>query len=338
MATLSHNQVPTLLDAANNIDPDGKEARIVELLSEENEILMDMPFIEGNLPTGHQYTVRTGLPTPVHRRLNAGVAVSDSEEAQVTTGAAMLESYSSVDKDVAELNGNTAAFRLNRNRAHMMAMSQTMAETLFYGSSANPEEIVGFAEQYSDLSAENGQNIIDAGGVSTDNTSIWLIGWSPLTVTGYYPKGSRAGLVHEDLGLETVQVDASGAGNGITSGLMRAYRDHYQWKYGLAVQDWRYAVRIANIDVSSIVADPTGSGVALLEKMLSAIHTIQSLTGVKPVFYCNRTIHQMIDIQAMNKANLHLKAGEEEGRLKITLRGVPIRRVDALIENEARVT
>ena len=35
---------------------------IAELLSETNEILTDMPFIEANQKTGHRTTVRTGYP------------------------------------------------------------------------------------------------------------------------------------------------------------------------------------------------------------------------------------------------------------------------------------
>jgi hypothetical protein len=36
---------------------------IVEMLSQVNEILDDMLWVEGNLPTGHKTTVRTGLPS-----------------------------------------------------------------------------------------------------------------------------------------------------------------------------------------------------------------------------------------------------------------------------------
>jgi len=60
MATLSSNAL-TLIDFAKRIDPDGKTPKIVELLAQTNEILDDMKFMEGNLPTGHRITVRTGL-------------------------------------------------------------------------------------------------------------------------------------------------------------------------------------------------------------------------------------------------------------------------------------
>lgn len=60
MATLSSNAL-TLADHAKRVDPMGKIPRIVEMLSNSNEILDDMLFIEGNLPTGHRTSIRTGL-------------------------------------------------------------------------------------------------------------------------------------------------------------------------------------------------------------------------------------------------------------------------------------
>jgi hypothetical protein len=60
MAVLQANAL-TLADHAKRVDPDGKIPKIVEMLSQTNEILDDMAFVEGNLPTGHQCTIRTGL-------------------------------------------------------------------------------------------------------------------------------------------------------------------------------------------------------------------------------------------------------------------------------------
>ena len=59
---------PTLLDLAKRLDPDGKIDVIAEILTQENPILEDLSFVEGNLPTGHRTTIRTGLPTPTWRR------------------------------------------------------------------------------------------------------------------------------------------------------------------------------------------------------------------------------------------------------------------------------
>ena len=73
----------TLADWASRLDNQDKVAAIVELLSQNNEILDDMLWMEGNLPTGHKTTVRTGLPSATWRLLNYGVALSKSTTAPV---------------------------------------------------------------------------------------------------------------------------------------------------------------------------------------------------------------------------------------------------------------
>ena len=331
MATLG-GSVLTLTDWAKRLDPNGKVDKTVEILSQTNEVLDDMMFKEGNLPTGERTSIRTGLPTTYWRAINQGIPSSKSTTAQVDESCAMLAAYSEVDADLAELNGNVNQFRLNEAQAFLESMNQEMASTLFYGSAANPEEFVGFANRYNDLSANNAQNIIDAGGTQSDNSSIWLVGWGQNSVHGIFPKGSKAGISHQDKGLVTLETTAGVAGNR-----MEAYRDYWVWKSGLVVKDWRYTVRIANVDISTLIADTDGSTFNLIELMLKAIHRLPSISNVKPVFYANRTIAQMLDIQAMNKSNLQLTAGMEEGKRKISLRGIPIRTVDALTETEARV-
>ncbi len=52
--------------------------------------------------------------------------------------------------------------------------------------------------------AKDAPNVIDAGGTGDTLTSIWLVSWGDNTVHGIYPKGSKSGLEHEDLGRLTV--------------------------------------------------------------------------------------------------------------------------------------
>ncbi|HFL4765777.1 TPA: major capsid protein [Escherichia coli] len=317
----------TLADWGKRVDPDGKVDKIIELLGQTNPILMDMPFVEGNLPTGHKTTIRSGLPSATWRLLNYGVQPSKSTTVQVTDTVGMLETYAEVDKSLADLNGATAEFRLSEDRAFIEAMNQQMAQTLFYGdTSVNPQQFMGLSSRYSSKSAGNGQNIIDAGGSGTDNTSIWLVVWGENTVHGIFPKGQKAGLQHQDLGEQTLY-DANG-------GKYQGYRTHYKWDNGLALRDWRYVVRIANINVS----DLSGSNAANIVKlMIAALHRIPNRGMGKPVFYMNRTIAQALDQQSLDKSSLALNVKETEGEWWTSFRGVPIRETDALLETEARV-
>lgn len=336
MATLGQNGKVTLIDIAKSMDPNGRIADVAELLTQTNELLLDMPWQEGNLPTGHKGTIRTGLPTSVWRQMYQGVPPSKSTRAQVEDACGMLETRSEVDIDIAKLNGNTAEFRLSEARAFVESMNQTMAQTVIYGNaSTNPEQFNGLAPRYSSLSAQNATNIIDAGGTGSDNTSIWLVCWGPSTVHGIYPKGSMAGLQHEDLGT----IDAFDANQS----RYRAYADWWQWKCGIHVRDWRYIVRIANIDTSNLV---TETGAADLTKLMVRAMARIPFPGMgTPVFYANRTVKEMLSIQAMNKSSNALgikEALRQFGGVNVAMQelnflGYPIRTVDRLLTTEARV-
>lgn len=324
----------TLLDVARSMDPDGSTSAIAELLSQENEMLMDMPWYEGNLPTGHRTTVRTGLPDTYFRKLNAGIPSSKATTAQVDEACGILEARSEIDKDLAMLNGNTSGFRLSQAKAFLESMNQRMQTQVIYGDRLTPEAFVGLAPRFDDVpttvgGAANKVNVLDAGGTGTDNTSIWLIGWGQNSVHGIYPKGSQAGLVHNDLG----EGDAFDSSNN----RFRAYMDQYQWKCGIAVPDWRYIVRICNIDVSDLTKNAS-AGADLIDLMTQAQELIHSLTGVTPAYYCNRTIRSFLRRQTVNKvANSTLMYDEVDGKPALMFGEVPVRRTDALLNSEARV-
>jgi hypothetical protein len=325
---------PTLLDLAKASDPGGKVETVVEILNETNEILDDMVWMEGNLPTGHRTTVRTGIPAPTWRKLYGGVQPNKGTTAQITDDTGMLEAYAEIDKALADLNGNTAAFRLLEDKAHIEGMSQTMADTIFYGdSSLYPERFTGLAPRYNDTTAGNGDNIILGGsaGGQTDNLSIYLVVWAENTVHGIIPKGSKAGLQVQDLGEVTIE-SVDGAG-----GRMQAYRTHYRWDCGLVVKDWRYVVRIPNIDRSLLTVDySTGANIADL--MVQAIERIPNLGAGRPVFYMPRTIRTMLRRQITNSVkNSTLTMDTIAGKRVLAFDSIPVRRVDALSADEARV-
>lgn len=337
MSTLAAEAL-TLVDFAKRLDPDSNSVStaIAELLSQTNEVLTDMQWKEGNLPTGHRLTMRTGLPSSTWRKLNQGVPNSKSTTAQVDEATGMLEQKGQIDKDLAMLNGNSAAFRLSENVAHMESMNQEFVQTLFYGDHTTaPEEFLGLAARYSTISgATNGQNILDGGGTGSDNTSIWLIGWGGNSVYGIFPKGSKSGLVHTPV--------KDGSGDGCTEATdgdgntFRAYVDRYQWKCGLALADWRYVVRIANIDVSNLVGE--SSAADIIKLMSRAMDRLPTMQGVKPCFYMNRTVYSMLKIQALNKSTAALSVKEALGQFVLDFLGVPIRKVDQLLTTEAQIT
>jgi hypothetical protein len=339
MATLSNNSL-TLADWAKRVDPDGRVPIVAELLSQSNEILEDCVFKEGNLPTGERVVIRTGLPTVYWRALNQGIPNSKSTTAQVDEACGILEARSEIDKDLAMLNGNTAQFRLSEDQAFLEAMNQTQATTLFYGNpGVDPKQFLGLAARYSDSTAANGQNILKAGGSGSDNTSIYLVVWGDNTVYCPFPKGSKAGLVHEDLGEQTVY-NSDGT-------RMQALATRYQWKNGLVVKDWRYVVRIANIDVSDLMAQ-TGTqaataATAIIKLMARSLYRIPNMAMGRGAFYMNRTVHSGLAIAALDKSQYVLKINEGLSQFGmpyswLSFLGVPLRCVDSLLNTEAAIS
>lgn len=331
MATLAA-QNPTLLDLANRLGPNDQIATIIELLNMQNEILDDFVCTEGNLLTGHQTTVRTGIPLPTWRKLYGGVQPTKSTTAKVTDNCGMLENYGEVDKALADLNGNTASFRLSENMPILEGFNQKVSTAIFYeNEAATPEAITGLSPRYSSLSAENGYNIIDGGGVGATNTSIWLVIWGENTMHGIYPKGSKGGWQMTDKGQVTIE-NADGAG-----GRMEAYRTHYRWDLGLTVRDWRFAVRCCNIDVTTLTKAAT-AGTDIIDVMTQALERVQSLNAGRAAFYCNRTVRSFLRRQMVAAVkNSTLQMDEVAGKKVMTFDGVPVRRVDALLNTEARV-
>ena len=339
MATLSANAL-TLADWAKRTDPEGRVPVVAELLSQSNEILEDCVFKEGNLPTGERVVIRTGLPTVYWRALNQGIPNSKSTTAQVDEACGILEARSEIDKDLAMLNGNTAQFRLSEDQAFLEAMNQTQATTLFYGNpGTDPKQFLGLASRYSSLSASNAQNILSAGGSGSDNTSVYLVVWGDNTVYCPFPKGSKAGLMHEDLGEQTVY-NADGT-------RMQALSTRYQWKNGLVVKDWRYVVRIPNIDVSDLIAQTStqaaAASTALIKLMARALYRIPNMSMGRAAFYMNRTVHSGLALAAMDKSQYVLKI--EQGLTQfgqpnswLSFLGVPLRRVDSLLNTESVVS
>ena len=344
MATLASTAL-TLAEWGARLDPGGKSADVIELLGQTNEMLTDMLWMECNDGAGHKTTVRTGLPNATWRLLNYGVAKSKSTTAQVRDSTGMLEAYSDIDKALADLNGNTAEFRMGEDRAFIESLNQTLQFTTIYGNAAsNPERFTGLQPRFNSLSAGNGGNIVDAGGSGSTNSSLWMIGWGQNTCHGLFPRGSKAGLGVRDLG----EVPLYDSLNQVYQG----YRTHFKWDAGMTVRDWRFIVRIANINVTSGAVTTSN----LINYLITAVNKVPYLSAagnsappgapggtitrpgqINMAFYCNRTVRTALDIQAMAKTNGWLTIETRDSKPYTSFRGIPIKLCDALTNTEARV-
>ncbi|HQT65357.1 MAG TPA: hypothetical protein PLO16_12675 [Acidocella sp.] len=317
------------------------------MLSQCNDLNDDLPYVEANEVGGHEFVFRTSIPAGAWRQYNMGIPYSKSTTAKARVGLGMLEDYSQVDRALAEHSGDKEKFRESEDVAFLEGMSQTIASTFIYGNTTvNPAEFMGLSPFYNSISgAQNGSNIINGGGTGSANTSLWLIGWGPETIFGLFPRGSTAGLTMEDKGDVTPGFDNQG-------NRFEAYTSWFRQQAGLCPKDWRYGVRLANIDTTTAGlagASPYDLFAGMAEMLLlfpkltsktSGITKTDSATepGVRPVFYCNRTTRHWMDVQAMRDKNVLLRIEDYAGMPIMGYREIPIKIVDQILNTESTIS
>ena len=331
MAVIGSSYVD-LVDLYKQQDGKGQYVEIIEMLKEMNPMLEDAIAVECNKGTTHLHTVRSGLPDVSWGRLYQGIPNGKGRTAQVEDTTGFAEGLSTVDTRLLQLSTNEGAVRLSEAQAHLEAISQEVQSKMIYGNTASdPEEFMGLAPRFNSLSAANGNQIIDAGGTGSDNTSVWFVTWGDNQCNLLYPKGTMAGVQREDMGEQRV-TDAN-------NNAYYAKEEKFSWHVGLAVKDWRYVSRVANIDVS----DMNAGSVQLYDFMRKAYWKLQNrrVAGGNMAIYCNRDVLEALDALATNAGAsdsfVRLSRTEIEGQEVLSYRGIPLRETDAILNTEARV-
>lgn len=323
------------IDSAKNILP------VIELMAQHNPILTDAVFVECNSGAKHLTTVRTGLPEVTWGRLYKGTPPDKSTRAQVEDATGFVEGRSIVDARLVDdlSNGNGPALRLSEAYSFLESIGQEVATKIFYGNDAEtPEEFMGLAPRFNDLSARNGSQIVDAldfresGATGTDFTSVWFVAWGENQTSLIYPNGTYAGVKRKDLGTQTV-TDEDG-------NRYEAYEETFTQHVGLSVRDWRYVVRIANISVTDLLAGK----IDLYKAMRRAYYKLhgRKIPGGTLRCYMNTDVLEALDALAHEKGGdstmVRLTRTEQQGQEVTNYRGIEIRESDALINTEEQVS
>jgi hypothetical protein len=332
------------------MDSADKQAYIAEMLSQSISLYQDMPFKEGSEIFGHEGVFRSSIPAGSWRYLNGGTAYGKSTTGKFRIGMGSLTGYSQIDKLLAKASGNVPMFRKNEDVAFIEGMGQTIEETCWYGNTAtNPASFMGLSTFYnttSQTTAQNAQNVIDAGGTGSDNASIWLVCWGDRTIYGTYPRGSKAGLVSEDLADTRAAYDNLG-------NPYEAWTTYFEQNMGIFPEDWRQVGRIANLDVTSAGLAGSNaydlflglSSLVMLPPMLTSESSGITSTdapndpapGIRPVMYTNRTIRFWMDAQGMRDRNVLISINEAPGKVQDRFRGIPVKVSDRLLTTEDAV-
>lgn len=344
MATLTQKFL-TLADVYKRTDGKGNIAQIMEMMNgTAQDIFTDFTMMECNDGTKHIYTTRTGLAPVGWGALYEGIVQGKTPTQQVTETTGFAEKLISVDERVLKLAGaNANAVRAQESEADIESMSQELVTALFYHNPATNARLPkGLAPRFGTLATSGaGNQIIDAGGSGSDNASIWFVTWGGSGLNCIYPAGTTGGIQQEDMGRQRV-LDASSNPYYVQEEKISAH-------CGFALGDYRRVSRVANVDVSDVIA----GSVDLYKFMRQAYYRVQGLRNKnvavtndtmpgRTVIYCNRTILEALDALGMGggtaaNAKLQLRVQEIEGKEVLTYRGIPIRETEALLNTESRV-
>ena len=337
----------TLNDVASRTGSNGEQLYIAEMLSQSIVVFEDLPMREATEYWRHEGAFRGSLPAGAWRQANQGTGYAKSTTGKLSVGLGVLEQWSQIDE--LELVGlaDPDEFRQNEDAAFLEGMGQTIEGTFWYGNSVQtPAEFMGLAPFYNTITgAQNGANIIDGGGTGSSNASIWVLGLGERSIYGLYPRGSKAGLTADDRGTTVPGYDAVG-------NPFKAYTMVFQQMVGMLPQDWRFGVRIANLDTTTAgLAGPTPPDLfTLMSKAVKKLPHMGKQSsgitktdapngdpGIRPIIYMDRTLSYYCDVQGMRNKQVLLTINDAAGKVQDMFRGVPLKFSDQLLNTEARV-
>ena len=314
-------------DIKTMVGADGLMLNIVETLFVENQILNDIVWKEGNLPTGNLTGIRTSIPRPGIRILNQGGNRSKSTYKQITDTCCILEDNSEVDEEVLALAPSKEKARASDVVGHAEGFRESVADMMFYGSTdANDGEFNGLDVRYNKTSAtktDPGYQIVLDQGAANANTSAWIVDWGDRNVVGIFPKGSQAGLQTRDEGRIRIE--------DVNGNPLYAWCTNMKWKVGLSVENYRKVVRVGNIDT---VTATLNANTTLLQRLVTAKNRLYLPSN--PVMYVNEAIYTWLEIKLTDVGNQYVTQYTAMGKSpQLYFKGMPVRKCDSILSTES---
>lgn len=314
---------------------------IVEALTMLTPFMKDANVITCNKGAKHASSIRTGLPSVSWGALYQGIAQSKGSYTQVEDTTGFVEGLSTVDERLLRLKPEQAAkLRLMEGQGFLETIAQTLASAVWYSNvNVNGKQFHGLAPRYNSLS---NANVVNAGGVGSDNASIWIVTHGDMQTSMLTPENIPAGVQREDMGRQRV---LDGAGNPYY-----VKEEMFTQHAGITVKDWRYNARVCNIDVSDVIS----GSVALNPLLRKAYYRLQGRRAYKlekqgemsvgrTVIYMNKTMLEALDAESTNGRGgstdnfVRLRPMEIQGEEVQSWRGMPIREDDTLLNTETAV-
>ncbi|MCP4537788.1 MAG: hypothetical protein GY832_11645 [Chloroflexi bacterium] len=307
---------------------------VAEVLNETNEIIQDAHVEQGNDITSHVVSRRTALPTVSWVKVGNGWSATTGLVQQARETMGQMKARYQCPQDVMKLQPNPSKYRSNQERAYIESMGQEFANTLFYGGidptsgdyAPVPEEFDGFGARLTSLSTTETTYVADNGDSgASDDTSIYFVQWGPGKVYLVYPRNSsQAGIQKEDKGMVFT--------TGDNSSNLWAYVTEFSWDVGLCVEDGRCIKRVANVSANSSDTYTLDEDV-----IIRARNNFKHTNGMIHM-YCNETVFTQLQILAKDKSNVHWSENNPFGKKQLYFLDMPVRRCDAIRNDEASLT
>ena len=313
--------VMNVYEQAKRLDPDGRPAKIAEILNRIDSIMADAPATEANDQNSHVNTVRYGLPIPSIRKINSGAELTVSETKQLREELMLLEDWVRIDEKIVEMQSDRKKFRYNEVIAHLEGMKHAFQDNFWYGNAAEIGEINGVATRYNSKAMPN---VTSAGG-SAALSSVWLFEWGETKVGLLYPRGSVAGIEDEDKGKTTIWKDDKP---------YDAFVNKIRMQTGISVIDERSLRRIGDVD--STATQTTGSlrDPLVIAQLIAQMNELP-MAGQGAKMYVNRQLKAQMDIMAYDRSNAAFNYTEVQGKVITTFFGMPIRLAEGIMSTEA---
>jgi hypothetical protein len=321
MATLNAADRLTALEAVKRTSQPWPN-RIIECLTQTNEILMDIPVTEANNGTEHTIVRRQTLAQSMSRRYYEGTSAVATQTDTITEPTQMWQAWSEVDADLADHTGDAPGLRKTESIGILNGMGIQQARDMIYGSrsASGGKNIDGFAVR---LAKIDDKNVFDMGGTGSDLTSLYIAAMGERFLHLVYPRGfGTVGVRQEDKGKQTV-LDADNK-------KFEVYQTLFKSQYGIALEDPRSLVRIANIEKDT---DPE----ELILKILQILRRLPNGANTY-VLYGNFTIRDIIEKAAIEKNNVIYTTEDPWGRPLTMLRNLRVRTVEAILDTEEQIT
>ena len=344
MTTYSLTGITTLMELSTR-EHNGMLMPIVNVLSQENEMLLDAQWAECNNRTSYKGIRAATEPTGTLRQYNEGIDPETGTTTPFTEDTCMLDGLSKVDSALLRHSSNALQDRLDRDRMFIRGMQKTMQSNLIYSTKvADNDDIDGFLSAARDYAALSSDYVYDnAGGdasATANKMSILIVGWGVGKTRLIYPRNDApGGQSVENPDVEGLGIKIKDFGEDLildtNSKEYPGYRTWLEMHFGLMIEDPRYIRRICNISATNIDGDDDFGFNE--DYLIDAVNDMPDLAGA--AIYIPRLLRAQIWKRVKDKGNVNFTMDKDPfGRPMSKFLEIPIRLVDKMVATEATVS